>query len=394
MATQPFPRDKAIALRASEARSPAKNGVQSATLLYADQAAYRTHYGETARYARGVYDLGQKLYAFLSPNGSWQETNTGLIVGDGESLLVDTLLDLPHTRTMLKLMRPLTDSCPVRFLVNTHADGDHCWGNQLVENSEIISSEACYEEMHELSPKAFMSLSTLGLFLRCVGRLPGLSRYRRIGAWWQEMLAPYDAAPVRLTLPTRRFTGELTLRVGGREVKLLEVGPMHTRGDILVYVPDAKLLYAGDTLFVQVTPVLWAGPLEHWVAALDKILQMDVESIVPGHGPITNKDGVRQLKDYFTLLDGEVRRRYELGMSPRRAAYDIAGSAAFTSSLFAGWDSPERLLVNVYTLYRWFEGRTEKPGLLEHLRIFAEEAEFAHTFPAAAPARLHRFPLP
>src|SRR5262249_29881974 len=103
---------------------------QRATLLHADAAAYPTHFHEPARYARGVYDLGQNLYAFLSPNGSWNETNTGLIVGRGESLLVDSLVDLSLAHRMLDLMRPLTDASPIRYVVNTHADGDHCWGNE------------------------------------------------------------------------------------------------------------------------------------------------------------------------------------------------------------------------------------------------------------------------
>jgi cyclase len=364
--------------------------VQNATLLRADELAHSTNYCEPARYPRGVYDLGQDLYAFLSPNGSWQETNTGLIVGDGESLLVDTLVDLPHTRSMLALMRPLTDKCPIRHVVNTHADGDHCWGNELVAGAEIISSNACYEEMQELSPRAFMSLGTLGALATVVGRLPGLSRYRRIGAWWQAMIAPYNARPVTLALPSHRFTGELTLSVGGREVQLIEVGPMHTRGDVLVYVPDAGTLFAGDALFIDVTPALWAGPLQRWIAALDKIQQMDVRCIVPGHGPITNKHGVRALKDYWTFLDREARERHNAGMSAQEAAYDIARTPAFTGSLFAGWDSPERMLVNIYTLYRWLQGRTTPPKLVERLRIFAQEAEFAGMFPTATPERLHR----
>ncbi len=70
---------------------------RNATLLYEDIMPYATNYHEPASYARGLYDLGQRLYTFLSPNGSWYEANTGLIVGDGESLLVDTLVDLPHT---------------------------------------------------------------------------------------------------------------------------------------------------------------------------------------------------------------------------------------------------------------------------------------------------------
>jgi glyoxylase-like metal-dependent hydrolase (beta-lactamase superfamily II) len=358
-------------------------------LLYADRRPYDTNYHESAGYARGIYDLGQRLYAYLSPNGSWYETNTGLIVGDGESLLVDTLLDLPHTHTMLKLMRPLTDTHPIHYLVNTHADCDHCWGNELVTGAEIISSQACYEEMQQFSPATLMSLAKLGSLLKVAGHMPGLTKYRLIGAWWQTMLAPYNTGSVKLTLPSRRFTGELTLQVGGREVHLLEVGPMHTQGDVLVYVPDAKTLYAGDALFVGVTPVLWTGPLEHWIATLDKILQMDIDCIVPGHGAITNKEGVRQLRDYWTFLNSEVRQRYEAGMTAEKAAYDIARSPAFTRSLFARWDSPERMLTGTYTLYRWFQGRTDQPKQLERLRILAQQAEFAFTFPTATPARLH-----
>ena len=204
--------------------------IDRATLLYADENPFRTNYDETARYARGIYDLGRNMYAFLSPNGSWQETNTGLIVGNGESLLVDTLVDLPHTQRMLELMRPLTSACPIRYIVNTHADCDHCWGNELVPLAEIISSQACYDEMQELSPRAFMSLASLGSLLKLVGHLPGLAKYHAIGAWWQTMLAPYNARPVKVKLPSHRFSGELTVRVGDRELHLLEVGPMHLEG--------------------------------------------------------------------------------------------------------------------------------------------------------------------
>ena len=364
--------------------------IDRATLLYADKTPFRSNYHEPARYARGIYDLGRNLYAFLSPNGSWQETNTGLIVGEGESLLVDTLVDLAHTQTMLELMRPLSAACPIRYIVNTHADCDHCWGNELVPHAEIISSQACYEEMQELSPRAFMSLASLGSLLKLVGHLPGLAKYHRIGAWWQAMLAPYDARSVKVTLPSRLFSGELTVRVGNRTVHLVEVGPMHTRGDILVYVPDARTLYAGDALFVGVTPALWAGPLEHWIAALDRILQMEVECIVPGHGAITDKKGVRELKDYWTFLDGEARQRYRAGMSAQEAAYDIARSPAFTNKPFARWDSPERMLVSIYTLYRWLQGRTAHPKTFERVRILAQAAAFAGTFPAATPVSLHR----
>src|SRR4029077_19036683 len=137
-------------------------------------------------------------------------------------------------QTMLELMRPLTRPCPIHYIVNTHADGDHWWGNELVPQAEIIGSQACYDEMRELSPRAFMSLASLGSLLKLVGHLPGLAKYHTIGAWWEAMLALYDARSVKVTLPSRLFSGELTVRVGNRTVHLVEVGPMHTRGDILV----------------------------------------------------------------------------------------------------------------------------------------------------------------
>jgi hypothetical protein len=117
---------------------------------------------------------------------------------------------------------------------------------------------------------------------------------------------------------------------------------------------------------------------------------MDVDCIVPGHGAITNKEGVRQLRDYWRFLDGEVRERYSAGMPAQKAAYDIARCPAFAQSPFARWDSPERMLVNVHTLYRWLQGRTDQPKLVERLRIFAQEAEFACAFPTATPASLHQ----
>ena len=120
---------------------------------------------------------------------------------------------------------------------------------------------------------------------------------------------------------------------------------------------------------------------------------MDIDCIVPGHGAITDKEGVRQMRDYWIFLDGEARQRYRAGMPAQMAACDIACCHAFTESPFAQWDSPERMLVNIHTLYRWFQGRKTPPKLFERLRIFAQEAEFACAFPNASPARLHRAPF-
>src|SRR6185436_16886778 len=104
------------------------------------------------RYTHGLHELGAGVHAYLQPDGSWGWSNAGIVVGDDASLLIDTLFDLPLTRRMLEAMRDPTRTAPIRTLVNTHANGDHCWGNQLVRGAEIVASRACRDEMGAFQP--------------------------------------------------------------------------------------------------------------------------------------------------------------------------------------------------------------------------------------------------
>ena len=96
------------------------------------------------QYTKGLHDLGNNTYAYLQPDGSWGWSNSGLIVDGDQSLLVDTLFDLKLTQEMLDTMRAsVPASKTIGSLVNTHANADHTFGNQLVEGAEIIASTAC-----------------------------------------------------------------------------------------------------------------------------------------------------------------------------------------------------------------------------------------------------------
>jgi glyoxylase-like metal-dependent hydrolase (beta-lactamase superfamily II) len=147
-----------------------KNGKKECYLIdhstvAARSDAQRTRFGETPKYVEGLYDLKNRLYAWMVPNGSWGESNAGLIIGRGEALLVDTLWEVKYTRAMLAAMRPVTDAAPVNYIVNTHADGDHWWGNQLIPQAEIITSQACYDELLSVQPKSMLLLGRLGKLL-------------------------------------------------------------------------------------------------------------------------------------------------------------------------------------------------------------------------------------
>ncbi|MCH8188770.1 MAG: MBL fold metallo-hydrolase [Proteobacteria bacterium] len=289
------------------------------------------------RYEKGLHDLGNDTYAYLQPDGSWGWSNAGLIVNNGRTLLVDTLFDLKLTREMLDTMRAkVPASKTINTLVNTHANGDHTYGNQLVKGADIIASSASAEEMDELPPEALAKLMQAA---------PGMGE---TGKFLLDLFDVFDFEGIRYTPPNLTFDEELTITVGDREVRLVEVGPAHTKGDVLVYLPSDKTVFTGDILFVKGHPIVWAGPVDNWIKACDLMLGWDLETVVPGHGPITDKSGIREMREFLVYIKAETRKRFDAGLSVTEAANDIS------LDMYGSWSDAERIVVNVDALYREF----------------------------------------
>jgi glyoxylase-like metal-dependent hydrolase (beta-lactamase superfamily II) len=311
-------------------------------------------------YTKGLRELGNGCYAWLQPDGSWGWSNAGLVADSGQSLLVDTLFDLKLTREMLDAMRRAEPQATAQIdaLVNTHSNGDHTFGNQLVGGAEIIASKACAEEMiHDGGAKRLTEMKR------------NVQPTSPAGKFLAEIFAPFDFEGIDVTMPTLSFEGELTRRVGNKTVRLIQVGPAHTRGDVLAYVPEDRVIFTGDMLFINGHPIIWAGPVGNWIKACQLMLDLDVETVVPGHGPVTDKHGVAAVKSYFEYIAGETRRRYDAGMSAADAARDISLAD------YSAWGDAERIVVNVATLYREFAGgepvtdiRADLFGLMAELR--------------------------
>lgn len=296
-------------------------------------------------YEQGLVEIGDGTFAWLQPDGGWGWSNAGLVAGDGASLLVDTLFDLKLTQAMLDGMASVTAGRPIGTLVNTHANGDHTFGNQLLAGAEIIATDACAEEFSDVPADALAAMVVADYGDTVVTE------------FLQRAFGPFDFGGITMTPPTRTFTDQLSLSVGGRAVELIGVGPAHTEGDLLAYVPDARTVFTGDILFIYGTPIVWAGPFSNWIAACERILELDVDHVVPGHGPVTDKAGAQMVKAYLEFVHHEASQRHGAGMSAADATRDI------DLGEFAEWGDSERLVVNVQSVYSELDPNYELPPI-------------------------------
>jgi glyoxylase-like metal-dependent hydrolase (beta-lactamase superfamily II) len=309
-----------------------------------------------------VREVADGVYAYLQ-EGSWGFSNAGLVTQSGSSLLVDTLYDLKLTARMLGALAHGTPAKKIDVLVNTHANGDHCWGNQLVKSARMISSRRAADEMRELSPRLMASLvqgsravvkggKPVQRLLSLLGRIgvPRVAALADAAEFVSHAFGPFEFEGVSLQVPTETFSGTLDVEIGGKRVSLLEVGPAHTKGDVLVYLPRERVVFTGDILFVGSHPVMWEGPVENWIAACDRLLALDVDVIVPGHGPITDKRGVQETKDYWSMLLEASKAGLRAGASADEIARDLHVRGHH------GWNEASRLAVNVDTICRDLSG--------------------------------------
>jgi glyoxylase-like metal-dependent hydrolase (beta-lactamase superfamily II) len=306
-------------------------------------------------YTRGLHNVADRVWAWTLPDGGYGWSNAGLISGDGASLLVDTLFDLPLTREMLAAMRPITDSAPITDALITHSNGDHTHGNELLAKSvRIIAATGTAEEItHEMAPEMLAMVQTADLGPVATGFL-------------RDRFGPFDFSGITLRNADQTFDRELAVDVGGRPVTLLNLGPAHTAADSVAHVPDAGVLFAGDLLFIGGTPIVWAGPIANWITACDAMIALNPTTVVPGHGPITDADGIRVVRGYLVHVQEQADAAHRKGLTFTEAADGI------DLGEYATWLDAERVVVNVYQRYREVEPSTPELPAMALLSLQAD----------------------
>jgi glyoxylase-like metal-dependent hydrolase (beta-lactamase superfamily II) len=165
-----------------------------------------------------------------------------------------------------------------------------------------------------------------------------------------EALLEFDFDGIELTPPTTLIEDRLDLDLDGRPAEILYVGPAHTAGDVIVHLPEERVVFGGDVLFISCTPIGWEGTFSRWLEALDQIIGLEPEVVVPGHGPVCGVEEVRELKRYFEYVIAESKPLFEAELSALEAAKRI------DLGPYADWAEPERLIFNVERAYRELRG--------------------------------------
>lgn len=218
--------------------------------------------------AASVQKAGPDLYAYISENDA--SANSTFLVEDQGILVVDTGLNEQEGRKLLAEIRKVSQA-PVRWIVNTHYHPDHRGGNSVVgPDAIIISTEFTRSHAEKPAKENFVN----------------------------EIVGPKG----------------LVLHLGGHEVRIYHPGPAHTRGDLIVYFPDEQTIATGDLFLTNSCPAMDDGDMANWIAALDQMLTLPVEHVVPGHFELATKSELQRFRNYLADLHNQVARMYKQGM--------------------------------------------------------------------------------
>ena len=245
---------------------------------------------------------------------------------------MDTLYDVRLTREMAGRYAEVFPYAPAT-VVNTHHNGDHCWGNQVFEGAEIVAHRGCAERFSAFTPAGAQALKALP------DPPPQLRDL-------QEEMAEFDFSEVVLTPPTRVVDGDVRLQIGDVRVEFVYVGPAHTEGDLVAWLPDDGVAFMGDVLFHRCTPIGWEGSTAHWLDALRRIEALEPQHVVPGHGPVGDAEALASARRYLE----DVQAHAAAGWAAGTPVLDCC--LAMDLGPYAGWGEPWRLAATVHRVYR------------------------------------------
>lgn len=284
--------------------------------------------------------VSEGVYAAIAKEGGGSVGNSGFIDLGDRTVIFDTF-NTPQAAEDLKRAAEKETSAPITWVVNSHFHGDHIRGNQVFKGSTIISSQTTYEKMRDIHP-ARMEKQKLGI-MELTNYIHSLkqqiNRNREIEQKISFLTEVERSLPLlELTLPQQTFKEEITFHGTKRSAKLFTLGGGHSYCDAMLYIPEEKVIFMGDLLFVRTHPTFFEESLPHrWMDLLKTVGGMDLEKAVPGHGPVGTKEDVATLLEYLEEIS-------ELAITQN----GLEGQQIPVK--YENWSSPENYQQNLQTL--------------------------------------------
>jgi cyclase len=272
-----------------------------------------------------IEEVSDGIFAYIQLDGSWFLNNAGAILGADGAVVVDTVGTEARARAFRKAYDELT-GLPPQVLINTHSHGDHTHGNfMFAPRTAIVGHENCRQEM------------------------------LAAGTAVRALFPTTDFGDIPETPPFVTFQDRLNVYAGDLRLELIYVGPSHTPSDVVVWVPERKLLFAGDIVFNGGTPFAIAGSVAGWRETLEILRGLGAATVVPGHGPVCGPESFDAVDDYLSWIQEIAADGFERGTPP----LDLA--TGLDLGRFSALSDPERLVPNLHRAYS--ELRGEERGI-------------------------------
>ena len=285
-----------------------------------------------------LQEVADGIHVYFQPDGSWCLSNSGVLVGPRSVLLIDTAATEPRARALREAVATLT-ALPARTLVNTHHHGDHTYGNFVFPEATIIG--------HALARNEILAA---GLQLKVL---------------WPDV----EWGDIEIVPPDVTFTDRLTLYAGELEVQLIYVGPAHTTNDVVAWIPERGVVFAGDIVFNGGTPFCMMGSIAGSLEAIDTLRGLGATTVISGHGGVAGPEVYDINAAYLRWIQETARSALAAGLSPLEAARET------DLGEFAGLLDPERIVGNLHRAYAEEHGMP-RGAPLDLIPIFMQMAEY------------------
>ncbi len=243
-------------------------------------------------------------------------------------------------REVVEAIRKTTDR-PIRYVLDTHHHGDHAYGNAILADAgaSIVAQANCARLLRTVGPKEFEEAS-------------------------KGPTGRKDVAQSRLKPPTVVFDDKLVLEDGKQRVEFLHFGHSHTIGDAVAYLPKHKILCTGDACVNGAYNFMGHSDLASWIRALERMQQLDVKTVVPGHGPLAGKELLEKQKRYFV----ELRKEVQKGIDARKSVDDIIKNLDFP--WYKEWTGVQPSPDNIRHAHAELTGRVMPWDLVEDFGVY------------------------